>query len=335
MMQQSTQKHSSVLTKRPGFVVAGGVALTLLALYFGQADEEIPQPTVVPSQSAAPARFGPGIWTDPAPPATMTAVPMASDTAAPEGLATTADGHIVVNKALKDVVDYFLLGGYPGERAEHAEKLLAHLKLSLPQPASDEAAQIAQNYLRYLDEHDKLLARAPVPPASPESTYRPPDIERISVWVAQRARLRQDLLGIHVAGVWFGEEEANDQQLLASLRERGSAIQRAQPEPQQHASNTLQEMRTKGASLQAQREYVASQFGEQAAQRFDAIEGKEQAWRKRYADYRSTAEAILRQPGIDAGERARQIEALRAHSFSTEPERVRARNLDTLPAPTL
>src|SRR5437763_349336 len=54
------------------------------------------------STLAGPARFGPGELSpsDDMPPAR-------SDTEAPSGLAVNAEGHLVVNKALHNVLDYF------------------------------------------------------------------------------------------------------------------------------------------------------------------------------------------------------------------------------------
>lgn len=312
--------------------IASGVLLTLLAIYLWQSDEPDPQPQAAPVQTSAPARFGPGVWTDPVPD-TMSAVEMGTaDTNAPGGLAVTTDKHLVISKALKDVADYFLLGGHPGTRPMHAEKLRAHLKASLPSPAFEEAVAIVQNYVAYLDAHDELLARDSIPAATPDSTLGEMEIERISAWLAQRARLRQDLLGMQVAQLWFGEEELLDQQMLASMRQHGKPPQ-TQLSPEQQASHGLQELREKNASYATQREYVQSHFGEQAAQRFDAIEGKEQLWKTRYANYRNGVENILRQPGTDAGERTRLIKSLREQTFATEQERLRAENLDALPPP--
>lgn len=312
--------------------IASGVVLTLLAIYLWQSDEPGPQPLAAPVQTSASARFGPGVWTDPAP-ETMTAVDTGTaDTNAPGGLSLTADKRLVISKALKDVADYFLLGGHPGTRPMHAEKLRAHLKASLPSPAFEEAAAIVQNYVAYLDAHDKLLSRDSMPTATPDSTLGSMEVERIGSWLAQRARLRQDMLGMQVAQSWFGEEELLDQQMLASMRQHGKPPQ-TQPSPEQQASIGLQELREKNAPYATQREYVQSHFGEQAAQRFDAIEGKEQLWKTRYANYRNGVENILRQPGMDAGERTRLIKALRDQTFATEPERLRAENLDALPQP--
>lgn len=316
-----------------GLALTGGAILGMLAVWLGQPDDNASIEPAVSVQPAEPARFGPGAWMEPAPEIPVVET-LAFDTLAPGGLVATPDNRLVVNKALKDVADYFLLGGHPGSRATHAAALLAHLQSALPLPAADEATQIVRNYLAYLDEHDKLLARDPMPSAQPDSMHLPPDVDRIGAWLAQRARLRQDLLGMQVAAIWFGEEEASDQQALTAMRERhGAAAPLAQPADGQDASTVLQAMRANGTTLQAQRAYVASSFGEEAAQRYETIESKEQAWKARYAAYRRAAEQVLRQPGIDPLERTRQVEALREQAFTAEHERLRARNLDTLPAP--
>lgn len=316
-----------------GLAMTGGAILAMLAVWSVQPDDNASVEAAVAVQPATPVRFGPGVWTEPAP-AIPVAETLAFDTRAPGGLAATSDSRLVVNKALKDVADYFLLGGHPGTRAMHAAALLAHLESALPVPAANEATQIVRSYLAYLDEHDKLLARDPMPSVRPDSMHLPPDPDRIGAWLAQRARLRQNLLGMQVATIWFGEEEANDQQALAAMRERHStAAPQVQSADRQDDPTALPEMHASGATLQAKRAYVASRFGEEAAQRYEAIEGEEQAWKERYAAYRRTANQVLRQPGIDPLERAQQVEALREQAFAAEHERVRARNLDTLPAP--
>lgn len=320
-----------------GGAIAGGSLLALLAIYLVLPERQEPAPTApVPQvQIGMPVRFGPGVWTDPAPPSAPAPEAASIDTDAPGGLATTPDKRLVINKALKDVADYFLLGGHAGTRAAHMERLLAHLRARLPSPAFEEAAQITRNYLKYLDTHDTLLVRAAPPPVTMDSVLPSTDVERIAAWLAQRARLRQDLLGMQVAQAWFADEEAADQQLLSAMRQHGGLPSTQTSSAAQSGSEGLQALRERNASYETQRAYVASHFGEQAAQRFDAIEGKEQAWKARYATYRQTVENLRRQPGIDAGERTRLIDALRAQTFATEPERLRAGNLDALPPPNL
>ncbi|HEY0845472.1 MAG TPA: lipase secretion chaperone [Noviherbaspirillum sp.] len=327
-------KRESRLGKLGG-ATAGGLLLALLAIYIvlPERAEPVAGAPVHHVESGAPVRFGPGVWSDAPPIPSTVPEPAFADSDAPGGIVITADKRLVVNKALKDVADYFLLGGHAGTRATHMERLIAHLRASLPSPAFEEAAQIVRNYLQYLDTHDALLARTAPPPATPDSILPSADIERIGAWLAQRMRLRQDLLGMQVARIWFSEEESADQQLLAAMRQSGGNPPQQTATSEQASSESLQTLREKNAPIETQRAYVAVHFGEQAAQRFDAIEGKEQAWKARYATYRQTVENLRRQPGVDENERLRQIAALRTQTFATEQERLRAENLDALPAP--
>jgi lipase chaperone LimK len=284
--------------------------------------------TVAPNQP--PARLGPGVWTTSTTPSGEVQS-VAIDTVAPGGLAATPDGKLVINKALRDVIDYFLFGGHPGERSTHVAKLLAHLKAALPPPAFEEAVQIVKNYLAYIEAHDQLLAREAKPAAAADGVVAPMDMDKVAAWVAQRNRLRQNFLGLKVAEIWFGAEQAEAEQDLAAMRKRGQGSTDSisiDTDPLQQASKTLDALRAKGASLQIQRQYVATQFGEEAARRFDTVEREEQAWQARYAGYRRAADQINRQNGIDPIERAKQIEVLRRQTFQTEPERLRAQAFD-------
>jgi lipase chaperone LimK len=308
---------------------AAGAALFGLANLLPQ-----PNPQPVAAQAAgrqdAPARFGPGTWTEPSAAAGLQA-PFAADTMAPGGLAVTPDQKLVINRALRDVIDYFLFGGHPGERAAHVARLDAHLKTALPPPAYGEAMTIVRNYLAYIEAHDQLLARESRPAASADGALAPLDMDRIAAWVAQRTRLRQNFLGMKVTEVWFGAEQAETETDIAAMRKRGAGAPDAittDTDPLQQASTTLGTMRAKGASQQAQRQYIAARFGEDAARRFDADAQEEQAWQTRYADYRQAADRIRRQAGLDPAERARQIETLQGQMFAGEPERLRARALD-------
>lgn len=329
-MKNFLNKNPGTQRKLFGLIVASGI-LFAIVVCLRQPGAVAPLSATSETTSGFSSRFGPGLWTEPGPGASTAAESVALDTVAPGGLATTAEQHLTVNKALHDVIDYFLLGGHPGERAQHAANLLAHLKQNLPGAAYAESVHIVQNYLAYLDAHDRLLERESAPAITADSKVSPLDVDRIASWVARRARLRQELLGIKVAQIWFGEEETGTQQDLTKLRQRGeggSPAIAAESNVLQKAGDTLLMMRAKGISQEAQREHIASQFGPQAAGRFDAMEREEQAWQARYANYRRAVEQILRQTGVDPTQRSRQIEVLQTQTFLTEPELLRARALD-------
>lgn len=230
-------------------------------------------------RSEPSGRFGLGMLTVESASSIPAAQTVNLDTMAPGGLATTTDHRLVVNRALRAVIEYFLLGGHPGEQATHLTNLFVHLQSKLPLPASHEAVQIAQNYLTYLQEHDKLLAHESMPASGCDTIILTMDIDRISAWTAQRAWLRQSVFGIGVAQIWFGQEEAETRLQIEEMRKRSTDMPRpgtADINPLQQGSDQLRAMRANSVSLDTQREYVLAQFGPQAAQRFDAPEQEEQ-----------------------------------------------------------
>ena len=254
-------------------------------------------------------------------------LPSAGDTSPPPGLAVGGDQHLQVNRALRDIFDYYLLGGLPGSRGQHMAQLLAYLKNSLPAPAYADGERLAHAYAAYLAAHDALLERQTPPAVTADSKMAAPDAERMATWLAQLSRLRQDMLGIEVARIWFGAEEAESQRALAVLRS-GVKSGLSAADPVQRRFDDLRQLRQRGASQQAQRDMMAQQFGPAAAQRFDQLGQEEQAWQERYAQYRQAADQIRQQTGSAEEDRNRQIEPLRNQSFSDPAERLRAQGLD-------
>lgn len=317
--------HSAL---RRAVIGLAAALLVLAAIRFGTHDASL---IVAPAASAsiaatsAPARFGPGTF-----PATSTTMPIADDTQVPPGLAVDADGHLVINKALHDVLDYFLLGGLPGERAQHVAALHTYLRQTLGSPAREEAERIVDKYLTYLVEHDKLLERI-APPRLPADSVMPAvDADRIAAWIAQRSRLRQSILGADVARVWYADEEAAQLERLGELRDRVRSPAIDADRVQQTLTGVTA-LRRRGASASEQRTLIASRFGEAAAQRFDTLEREEQAWQQRYAVYQQEAERIRAHTGLAEDDRAKQVDALRMRTFPSEPERLRAQALDAQP----
>lgn len=305
-------------------VVLGLLAAALFCFRFAE-PAALAAGTPAATRVNATERYGPGQLN-----AAVSDYPAAaSDTSPPPGLEVGADQHLQVNRAVRDVFDYYLLGGLPGSRAEHMAQLLAYLKSSLPAPAYADGERLARAYVAYLAAHDALLERQSPPAVTADSTMAPLDAERMATWLAQLSRLRQDMLGIEVARIWFGAEEAESQRTLAALRSGvKSGLSSATADPQQKSFDDLRQLRQQGASQQAQREMMAQQFGPAAAQRFDQLGKEEQAWQERYAQYRQAADQIRQQSGSAAEDRDKQIDALRQQTFSDDAERMRAQGLD-------
>jgi lipase chaperone LimK len=311
---------------RPGLlaVVIGLLAYALI--WFCSSEPAVPASSMQPSVPATrPDRFDLGQWSGTvAENASTTA-----DTSPPEGLEAGADQHLRINRALRDVFDYYLLSGLPGSRAEHLAQLLAHLKAGLPALAYADAEPIAYSYVAYLAAHDALLARQSVPVVTLDSKLAAPDAERMAAWLSQLSRLRQNMLGVEVARVWYADEEAESQRTLAALRSGAKIILSAgAADPAQKGFDDLRLLRQQGASEQVQRDMMEQQFGAAAAKRFDRLEQEELAWQERYAQYRQAADQIRRQAGSAEVDRTQQIDSLRTQAFSNDAERMRAQALD-------
>jgi len=186
------------------------------SVYLLQQEPAQEQTAVAPQNKQESARFGPGLMTDAKPlPNSQTPEAPAADPWAPEGLEVAPDQHLVINKGLRLVFDYFLQPANPGDRTERLAKLQAHLKAKLPAGALAEALPIASNYVTYLVALDAQNAndKEPLPRDSIPTSYS--GIEHMKAKLAETSRLRQSILGVSVAHAWFADEETGVQIFLA------------------------------------------------------------------------------------------------------------------------
>jgi hypothetical protein len=115
---------------------------------------------------------------------------------------------------LRRMLDEYLVGqaktGGPGRLKEALDRRFSG-------PALERATRIAASYQRYIDAHDALLA------AQSFDDANVPDVARLRVWVQQRARLRESMLGSALAEAWYGDEAVGVEQVLDELEQRGTA----------------------------------------------------------------------------------------------------------------
>jgi lipase chaperone LimK len=215
--------HTSFNQKRlTTIAIVAAVVLIPFSFYFlqpksKQASFTAPKPTT----STIQPRFGPGILQAQSHPSIAPSDTGRADPGAPPGLAVTPGQLLAHNKEMRDVFDYFLLGGSGAERSVRFERLQAHLKAKLPATAYQEAEQIASNYLRYLDAFEKFTANETLVPKT-ETTSVPAnanELERFNAKVLELSRIRQSILGVKIAQLWFAEEEATMQQSLEDVRQ--------------------------------------------------------------------------------------------------------------------
>ncbi len=304
---------------RTHWLSMGGAALVgaLLVTWYWPVDTPV-APRAVADPHAWDGPIGPGLMsnTDPAPGPGLGAEP--GEPSTPPAL--DGNGHLLQNMALRALFDAFLLRGEAPELRQRAAQLDAYLKRSLAGAPGAEALALAARYLAYLEAHDALLQRQNIV-ISPGAPITPQALEQMDGWQQQRARLRQSMLGIALAQLWFSDDDAQLSAAVADVRVRAQPPDPGAPEPD---SATLRARRLNNASQDAAHEATLDDVFGRATQSVAAAAAGERLWQAHAAKFR-TALAQLRAPDQqDAGERARQIDALRAAIFTDPAERERS-----------
>jgi hypothetical protein len=185
-------------------VAAAILALSMGALHFGRGEQQ----PIATSQSHAPV-------------AGAMAFGLASSAGATESVAlgdsglALSEGHwLIVNGALLELIDSFLLANADDDRAD---RLRRYLKGKLPAPAYGKAMQIVERYQAYMKAHDDLLAAQNLGRVRDASAV---DIDRIAIWRQQRDRLRAGILGDDVVRAWYQNDDAQLDQVLQEWRQR-------------------------------------------------------------------------------------------------------------------
>ncbi|WP_211193375.1 hypothetical protein [Paraburkholderia sp. UYCP14C] len=241
------------------------------------------------------------------------------DSSLANGLAMTDSHDLIVNDALRDLVDFYLLEQTADDRAEQLE---LYLRTRLSPPASEQAVQIAEHYVAYMKAHDDLLAAQNL--SAQNLSASNVDINRIVTWRQQRDQLRQRMLGDQVVQAWYQNDDSQLTQAIDEWRQRtadqdGIAAAGEQPRyPVPHWRNSHDEEQHIQYLLGLLQKTVTS-FSERSR------EG--QHWAERYSSYQNDARKIVGDASLDASQRNAQLQALRVKLFPTQAERQRAHEL--------
>jgi hypothetical protein len=210
------------LKKMPVLTICTGIAV-LIAAYLLQPEAEVPmQNEAVDNKKVEETRFGPGKLSGSKHAMPLYSNQSAIDNEVPFGLAVTPGQQLLPNKELRKVFDYFLARSNSAGRAGNFAKLDTHLKTALPTPAYLEARQIASDYMNYLNAYDEMMAHGQNQPKN-ETTSVPVDsveMERFSITLSQISRMRQSMLGVRIAQLWYADEEEDMQQNFVAVRQR-------------------------------------------------------------------------------------------------------------------
>ncbi len=252
------------------------------------------------------------------------------DTEAPDGLFVGSDGHLRIARETRDTFEYFLASEARVDRKRQMARLLAYIDQRLGAPAARlarvEARDLAEKFATYMDAHDALVGKLERERKIDRAQIS--DTGGIAAFLRERSLLRQQHLGFATASLWYGEDEASEQQTLQTMQAPSPTtatadLNAAQP-PAQVAAKEIANLRLNGHSPAEIREYIRREIGEDAAQRFDVQTQLNDAWSRRYDSYRVEADAVANHPGLDAAEKDRQLAAIRARIFPDTADRLRA-----------
>ena len=255
-------------------------------------------------------------------------------------LSLSEDGHFVRTPDALALFDYFLSATGEEPEAVLHQRIIDHIRATLPAAAASEAEALLDTYLRFRAAARELA----------EAGQVPGDLERRLQWMRE---LRREHFGAD-AEMLFGEEEATtridlerrrvaaDPALgedekrarLGALAERLPESVRAARE-RAHAPGATQTeveaLRKAGGSEQEVFALREERFGREAAARLAALDQEQQHWRERLSAYRAERDALVAEldarGASDTSVRSNALETLRLRHFSGT-DLLRVRTLD-------
>lgn len=261
-------------------------------------------------------------------------------TSEPGGWAVTDRfGNLIPTGELRQLFEYYLSA--LGE--EDLPQLVARIQLALSvleQPARGQALDTLGRYLDY------KLALADLEAAYTDGgASGAGELERRMLEIQA---LRRTWMDAETADAFFADEEAIDRYQLRkrSITKDGSLTdeqrqkafadaEKALPEPLRRAreetrkfSRYEQAREEMANDPEALRAWRRQEFGDEAAQRLEALDSEQKDWNRRWQSYAEERDALANS-GLAGPEREESLNRLREKYFS-ETERVRARALDSI-----
>ncbi|WP_354683917.1 lipase secretion chaperone [Cupriavidus necator] len=308
-------------------------------------------PAAVPQRTAAVATVNPSAASaDMGAARGVIALPPLAGVDVPDGPESDAHGNLRLTRALRTYFDYFLSARHDAGSAGALDQIVYDdIRRRVAQPAAGQAWQLWQRYVAYLAEIQPQAARKPQSDAG-DGTLSAAQVGQLRALQSARNAARQRLLP-EVAALWFGDEQAYDEAMLARLeiaalpglddaerQRRLAAMEAALPEPLRAAheanarpqaiSDTIAGMQAAGRSAQDIGAALAQAYGPEVAQRYQQQAQAEQAWQQRYDDYAARRAQIEAFAGLSEQDRRQQLEALRREVFSNPSEALQAEVVD-------
>jgi hypothetical protein len=188
-----------------GIVGATAMVIAVRAVVYWQRPEAVQEAAPAPAAQWDGA-IGPGMLSGPL--RDMPASALEAQSMRDTKIAVDAAGHLVPDRALRSLMDGFLVNGKQSERQAMEAQLRVFLRDRLSQPAAGEADRLVTDYLAYMNVEQQVLSRERFTQPDP-SGLSDEQIKHLLAWQKQRAELRQRMLGTAAASAWFDAEDGD------------------------------------------------------------------------------------------------------------------------------
>ena len=246
-----------------------------------------------------------------------------------------SDGNLLFSAAIKHRFEYFLstMGEFPLD--DVLQMVRGDIEANLTSPAKEQALKLFDDYIAYkyaLVELEKTF--------EPSQHYEVSNIERFRHQLEQLRNKRREHLDSEAADAFFGFDELYDDFMLSQLeiqnnrqltpsekQQQIQALQQGLPEDvRQMREETeriskvfelTQEMKEEGASESQVFDYNSQQFGQEAAQRLQALDENRQAWQQKVDNYLLEKSQILKDDLLSHEEKIQKIKRLANERFTS------------------
>lgn len=247
-------------------------------------------------------------------------------------------GNLVFSKSIKYRFEYFLstMGEFP--LAQVLQMVREDIQLNLKAPAKEQALKLFDDYIAYkyaLAELEGSFEAA--------EDYERQDVQRLRFQLQQLRDKRREYLPSEAVDAFFGFDELYDDFMLSSLEIKHSSqlsvgekksqldsLQKSLPDEVKvmreetsrvsDAFKITNDMKTSGASEQDVFDYNSQEFGQEAAQRLQALDNQRQLWQQKVDSFIASKIAILSDGSLTDLEKSENIQQLKNNQFNQQEQ---------------
>ncbi len=250
----------------------------------------------------------------------------------------TQDGHLVVTRSIRSLIEYFL----SANAEEPINTIVARIKElfddALPEPARSQAKSVLAQYIEYkqaLIHIEQQLAD--------EQSLSGNKGDYLSV-LQYRTQAREKYLSQEVYDAFFAKDDLQDNYTAGMLaiqkdhsltetekRQQSLALERSLPPEEQaikkaqHQRESLQQnikqARATGASDAEIFQMRSQVYDQETAERFALSDQKKEKWDQRFAHYRQQRQQVLMGEGMTDEDKGNEIRALQSDLFNGNEQR--------------